>query len=383
MSIQEPQKPSAVQWPEGEPQKLRQKLLDWHKVHGRHHLPWISAPNAQGDINDYHVAVSEIMMQQTTVSVGMKRFPQWIAQFPNWNALAKASEEEVMKAWEGLGYYARARSLHKMAHAVVLQHKGVIPKERSLRLKLAGVGQTTASALGAFIYGYREPIWDANVNRVWRRWWANRHPENLSISEQTAWNWSMAQSAMPTAPARVRAWTQALMDLGAMVCTPKNPKCGQCPLRTSCQAFALNETDKWGVSVSRPVVQPMWKHWAWLVQDSKVAVVAPSDKGLWPGLWRLPEFQIQSPWYEHAHALGNDAQGSHKLTHRHISWSINRAPYDINLLQAWADNVLDPLPEIQWVGIDRFNELALPKPLRSWWDSLPPSDRLQWMNLSQ
>lgn len=349
----------SVSWPVGQPAQLRRQLLQWYDRAGRAQLPWLSVDKGNG-VNDYAVAVSELMMQQTTVAVGLKRFPLWMEEFPTWEALAAADSGRVMKAWEGLGYYARARSLHKMAKEVVTAHHGRLPLERSGRLQLPGVGPTTASAMGAFVHGLREPIWDANVNRVWKRWWGASYPV-LAPKEQKQWEWEMAQQAMPSAAPLVRKWTQAIMDLGATVCTPKPPKCLECPWRSSCAAFATGSVAT--IVTSKPKIerQTLWKNWVWEAVDGKVAVVPPTVSGVWAGLWQLPEvlaLPLCSP-------PPLNAQGKHTLSHRDVHWSVAKVPGA-------------PQADVQWVEVEKWGLLALPKPLRAWWDGLSEEGRKRW-----
>lgn len=360
-----------VNWPSGEPQNVRAQLLKWHQQKGRSHLPWIATPDANGVVNDYHIAVSEVMMQQTTVAVGLKRFPLWMETFPTWQSLAQAPLEDVMKAWEGLGYYARARSLHKMAQTVVSNHNARIPQERSLRLDLPGVGPTTASALGAFVYGAREPIWDANVNRIWKRWWGDQYP-SLSPREQKKWEWEMAQQAMPNTASDIRSWTQAVMDLGATVCAPKTPNCSQCPWNSSCRSYALG-TQNTNPSTKTPLVrQEMWKNWVWVVHDNTIAVAPPHAQGIWSGLWQLPQFNGVCPLIENPLHVS----GQHKLSHRDVQWSIVKTTKE-QILQS--DNGQTVLSQCQWRTPDQWHQLALPQPLRKWWDGLSSDERSKWI----
>lgn len=360
-----------VNWPSGEPKNVRAQLLRWHQQKGRSHLPWIATPDAKGVVNDYHIAVSEVMMQQTTVAVGLKRFPLWMETFPTWQSLAQAPLEDVMKAWEGLGYYARARSLHKMAQTVASNHNLRIPQERSLRLDLPGVGPTTASALGAFVYGAREPIWDANVNRIWKRWWGDQYP-SLLPREQKKWEWDMAQQAMPATPSDIRSWTQAVMDLGATVCTPKTPNCSQCPWSSSCRSYALG-TQNTNPSTKTPLVrQEMWKNWGWIVHDNTIAVAPPHAQGIWSGLWQLPELNGLCPLIE----TPLHVSGQHKLSHRDVQWSIVKITKE-QILQS--NNGQDVLNQCQWRTPDQWNQLALPQPLRKWWDGLSSDERSKWI----
>lgn len=358
-----------VSWPNRQPTVVRRQLLAWHKISGRTQLPWAAVPDENGMINDYHIAVSEVMMQQTTVAVGLKRFPLWLERFPTWECLANASSEDVMKAWEGLGYYARARSLHKMAKTIVNVHQKRMPQERDLRLDLPGVGPTTASALGAFVYGRKEPIWDANVNRIWKRWWGDLYPSMLP-SVQKKWEWEMAQQAMPSAPSDIRSWTQAVMDLGATVCTPKSPRCSQCPWISSCRSYALGiQNDN---PSKKPVLvrQQMWKNWLWITDGDMVAAVAPTPKGIWSGLWQLPELDVcpllSTPLY---------TSGNHKLSHRDVAWSVLKISKDQVLT---LENGANFLSQCTWKSHEQWQQLALPQPLRKWWDRLPSDLKQKW-----
>ena len=163
--------PWAKRWPESDLPSaeraflptLQQQLLAWQPRHGRHDLPWHTS-------DPYGVWVSEVMLQQTQVATGLYRYPAWMRQFPTVASLASASRDDVLVAWEGLGYYNRARNLHAAAQAIVAQHAGVFPEDRTDRLALPGVGPSTASAIGAFAFGKREAIFDGNVARVWSRW---------------------------------------------------------------------------------------------------------------------------------------------------------------------------------------------------------------------
>lgn len=355
--------PASVVWPSNQPATVRRQLLRWYHTAGRSQLPWLAHADQNGWVNDYHIAVSEVMMQQTTVAVGLKRFPQWMEQFPTWESLANAPSEDVMKAWEGLGYYARARSLHKMAQTVVREYGGRLPQERTARLKLPGVGPTTASAMGAFVFAQREPIWDANVNRVWKRWWGDTYPQ-LPAKQQKQWEWEMARQAMPNTSEKIRQWTQAIMDFGATVCTPRAPRCSECPWQKSCRSYA-NGTQAQAHS-AKPVLvrQQLWKNWVWCTQNGKVAVIRPTEKGVWAGLWQLPEAQM---FPLPAEGVPLNVKGLHKLSHRDVFWSIARVSVALS-------------HEVVWLTAEEWDRLALPQPLRKWWDGLDDDSRKQWMS---
>lgn len=328
---------------------LREAVLSWHAVHGRHDLPW--------QVEDpYGVWVSEVMLQQTQVATGLVRYPSWMARFPTVQALAAAPLDEVLKAWEGLGYYARARNLHRAARQLVEAHGGRVPAERALRLALPGVGPSTASAIGAFGFGRREAILDGNVQRVWARWWADAAPEGPPSAQARFW-WGWAQAVTPEDPGQVRAFTQAIMDLGATVCTPRKPACQDCPLRATCRAFASGQPEAWPRPSRRSPVKDWPIAWAWTVDDAhRLAVVQRPAGGPWEGLWTLPE----CPQPPDAEPL---AAGRHALSHRRIAWAIHPCPRPSRALP------------LRWVDQEQFQALALPRPLRRWWQSLTPSRR--------
>lgn len=338
--------------------QLQRQVLAWHRVSGRHDLPWqVSDP--------YAVWVSEIMLQQTQVATGMYRYPSWMNRFPTLSSLARATQEEVVKEWEGLGYYARARNLHAAARQIMEKHDGVFPKARADRLALPGVGPSTASAIGAFAFGLREPILDGNVMRVWSRWWADEAPDLPPAPAARFW-WGWVHATTPEDPAQVGPWTQAMMDLGATVCVPKNPRCPQCPLKDTCRARAMGQQERWPKPARKTVVKDWSIHWAWVVQEGKVAVTQRPQGGPWQGLWVLPE--VFEPG-----SLKPLAHGKHALSHRRIQWQIHRFAPDV--LESSASS-------IHWVDPTQFAALALPRPLRAWWQDLTPEARHSLFQLS-
>lgn len=330
-------------WP-----SLRSALLHWHLSQGRHHLPWKSH-------DPYAVWLSEIMLQQTQVSTVLRYFEPWMRKFPTIEALAVASEESVLQAWEGLGYYSRARNLHRAAKNMLTQHQGHMPASRVDRLALPGVGPSTASAIGAFAFAQREAIFDGNVRRVWGRWLANRLPEPLTHRQRDRWLWSFAQAVMP-APELASTWTQAVMDLGATVCTPRHPQCQVCPLSSSCQAFLLGVPEQFPPPVARPKVETWNLHWVWVMKDHHLAAIQRSAPGIWGKLWTLPEAPnlLKEPL----------ATGRHALTHRRLAWTIH---------------ILDAVPEqkqeIVWLSREQWESSAQPVPLRRWWSGLSTNER--------
>jgi len=198
---------------------LRDKslLLEWYKVHGRHELPWRNSDDI------YHVYLSEIMLQQTQVNrVRDEYYPQFLAKFPSLKTLADANQDDIIAAWSGLGYYSRARNLHKTAK---LTHN-TFPTTHKELLKLPGIGRYTASAICSFGYKQNTPVVDTNISRVLKRYFALLNPKEATL-------WEYATKFLNTAEAR--GHNLALMDLGSMVCLPKSPQCSECPLAKKCQ----------------------------------------------------------------------------------------------------------------------------------------------------
>jgi A/G-specific adenine glycosylase len=205
------------------------QLIGWQRTHGRHHLPWKTT-------SPYHVWVSELMLQQTQVKTVLAYYTPFIEAFPTVFDLAQASRDDVYAKWSGLGYYRRANFLWEGAKMVVKKWDGAFPLTISELLELPGVGPSTAHAIAAFCANTRVSICDGNVFRTLSRWLADS--ATLTPNRQKEY-FSLAQTLVPEQAADMPAFTQGLMDLGATVCTPKNPNCAQCPLQQDCQSFAL------------------------------------------------------------------------------------------------------------------------------------------------
>lgn len=213
-----------------------EQLISWQRQHGRHGLPW------QNTRDPYCVWLSEIMLQQTQVSTVMAYYERFLAAFPTVIDLANASEDEVLALWSGLGYYSRARNLHRCAQIVRDEYQGIFPSNQAALEQLPGIGPSTAAAIAAFCFGERVSIFDGNVQRVVARLLACDADVSRSAGRRSLWQ--AAQQLLPTAepaatlPDRMVAYTQGLMDLGATVCLPRQPACQRCPVLNLCQAHA-------------------------------------------------------------------------------------------------------------------------------------------------
>ncbi|MGM0677877.1 A/G-specific adenine glycosylase [Ectothiorhodospira marina] len=255
------------------------RLLAWYDRHGRHDLPW------QKDVTPYRVWVSEIMLQQTQVGTVIPYFQRFMARFPDVHALAAATQDEVLHHWSGLGYYARGRNLHRAAQQLVDQYQGQFPRQRQALEALPGIGRSTAAAILALSGGQHEAILDGNVKRVLARHRAVQGWTGEAAVQKRLW--ALAEYLTPAE--RVADYTQAIMDLGATVCTRGRPRCDACPVADDCLARAQ------GLQSSLPTPRPRRKQP--LRQVCMLIIQGPQGilleqrppTGLWGGLWGFPE----------------------------------------------------------------------------------------------
>ena len=216
------------------PSKLAQALLPWFDAHGRRDLPWQANPSP------YRVWISEVMLQQTQVDTVKPYFERFIVRFPDAAALAAAPQDEVMGLWSGLGYYARARNLHRGAREIVARHGGQLPATLDELMALPGIGRSTAGAILALAGGQRHPILDGNVKRVLARVFiVDEAPDSAAGLKKL---WALSEACTPRT--RVAEYTQAIMDLGATLCARSKPACDRCPLASGCGAFAAGRTQE-------------------------------------------------------------------------------------------------------------------------------------------
>ena len=262
--------------------QLAPRLLAWFAQHGRHDLPW------QQDPSPYRVWVSEIMLQQTQVATVIPYFERFMQRFPDVATLATAPLDEVLHLWSGLGYYARARNLHEAARAIVGEHGGELPAALGALQRLPGIGRSTAGAILALSRGERHAILDGNVRRVLARCFAvEGWPGERLVDTQL---WDLSEACTPQA--ELRDYTQAVMDLGATLCTRSKPACGRCPLQAICLAHAQGLQEQ--LPTRRPVAgdrRLQRTHMLLAVRDDGSVLLAKRPaSGVWGGLFSLPEF---------------------------------------------------------------------------------------------
>jgi A/G-specific adenine glycosylase len=260
---------------------IASRLVAWHAERGRHDLPW------QSDRSAYRVWVSEIMLQQTQVSTVIPYFERFMRRFPDVHSLADAPADEVLHLWTGLGYYARARNLHRAAQTIRDEHGGEFPTTLAAVMSLPGIGRSTAGAILALAAGERHPILDGNVKRV-----LARHATIEGAPDEAATLARLWQLADQNTPAQdVAIYTQAIMDLGATLCTRAQPRCAECPIAGDCRARIEGRTGELPTPKTRRA-QRRRRHAVMLVarRAGAVLLVQRPPSGIWGGLWCLPEF---------------------------------------------------------------------------------------------
>jgi len=331
----------------------------WQQAHGRHHLPW------QGTRDPYRIWLSEIMLQQTQVSAVIGYYQRFLARFPDLATLARATQDEVMPYWAGLGYYARARNLHRCAQTIVRDHQGAFPPDAHGIMQLPGIGRSTAAAIAAFAYGERSPILDGNVRRVFCRVFGVDsivdHPETQRLL------WEIAEDLLRAAPKDLdmAAYTQGLMDLGATVCTRGTPRCAVCPLTADCRArktgaqALLPRPRQKAPKPERDCAMLILRH------GSNVLLQQRPSPGIWGGLWSLPQ-------YENKTAMTRDwrTRGVHTAHAMRLAGLQHVFTHFKLHIQPWLIDVVPDQPtpaahaEERWQSLHTLTDAALPAPIR-------------------
>ena len=337
--------------------KFAQRLLAWHASSGRHDLPW------QHPREPYRVWLSEIMLQQTQVQTVIPYFERFVRELPTLAALAEADEDRVVALWAGLGYYARARNLHKAARTCVAEHGGELPREFEALAALPGIGRSTAGAILAQAHGLRFPILDGNVKRVLCRFHGvEGWPGSTAVEKRL---WEFAESHLPEA--QLADYTQAIMDFGATLCTRSDPSCVLCPLQKDC--VALQEGRIAELPESRPGKPlPERRTLMLLLRDreDRVLLVRRPPSGVWSGMWSLPEVADHDEARAFvANASGVDFEDNVPLPlieHTFSHYRLHIAP--LLWREAAAAARIGDNPGHRWQPLAALDEVGLPAPVR-------------------
>ena len=311
-----------------DPRSLRGPLLRWYRRH-RRDLPW------RRTRDPYAIWVSEAMLQQTTVAAVIPYWERFLTRFPNLQTLARASEDEVLALWTGLGYYRRARALREGAIAVMNRHDGSVPSERDALLALPGIGPYTAGAIASVAFDRPEPVVDGNVKRVFARLFAIR--TDGARTEKRYWTIARALVEGPS-PGDLN---QAVMELGATICTPRSPDCNRCPLARACRARALGNPEAFPKARPRPPVQGVGVALAWIERNGRFLLERRHPGSPLRGSWDLPATEVGKPFRAEIDPKGTIARLTHTILSRRL---------DIEVVAATFRGRLPHDGSLRWIG---------------------------------
>ena len=334
-----------------EPGSVARRVIAWQRKHGRHALPW------QNTRDPYRVWLSEIMLQQTQVATVLDYYARFVARFADLQTLAAAPLDDVLALWSGLGYYSRARNLHRCAQIIVADHGGQFPRTSVELATLPGIGRSTAAAIAVFCFGERAAILDGNVKRVLTRVRGDGRDISLAANERALW--AIANELLPTRA--IERYTQGLMDLGATLCTARAPACQACPLAAICVARSEGAPERYPLRSRRTARGRRENWWLWLQWRDRVWLQQRPARGVWAGLWTLPLLDDEGAADAIAASLGVALESLPAIEHAltHFDWSLH--PRRARL----ARKPTAPLPGPgRWVERSAAAKLALPAPLR-------------------
>lgn len=332
--------------------QFSQAVLDWYQLYGRKTLPW------QIEKTAYHVWLSEVMLQQTQVVTVIPYFEKFIARFPDITTLAAAPIDDVLHLWTGLGYYARARNLHKTAKKIAADFQGRFPVNFDDVISLPGIGRSTAGAILSLSQNQHYPILDGNVKRVLARCYAvGGWPGKREVEQQL---WQISEQVTPEKG--VAQFNQAMMDLGAMVCTRSKPKCDLCPLKQGCIAYA---NQSWADYPGKKPKKQIPEKTAWfllLQQDDKIWLEQRPASGIWGGLFCFPQFASEAALQQWLTRRGVKEKAQQQVAFRHTfsHFHLDIVPMLVNISQM--ECAMDEGPGI-WYDFNRPQAVGLAAPV--------------------
>ena len=343
-----------------------EQVIAWQRSAGRH-----------ATRDPYRVWLSEIMLQQTQVATVLGYYDRFLTRFPDVATLAAAPLDEVLAAWSGLGYYSRARNLHRCAQSVMADHGGAFPGTAELLATLPGIGRSTAAAIAAFCFGERVAILDGNVKRVLTRVLAFDADLARSAAEKALW--AEATRLLPTQPEAdaISAYTQGLMDLGAGVCSQRAPACLVCPVQPLCRAGRAGDAERYPVKTRKLKRSRREHHWLSLAWQGRLWLEQRPEAGIWAGLWSLCEFDDEAALDALSAAWPGERRCLPSFTHvlTHLDWRLHPVQHRLpdTLDHDTVDAITRQLPNAaqgRWFESAEVPGLGLPAALRKHLDLL-------------
>lgn len=330
------------------PQHFTERLIAWQKSAGRHDLPWQNTRDA------YRIWLSEIMLQQTQVSTAIPYYLRFLASFPDVQALAAAPVASVLEHWAGLGYYARARNLHRCAQRIVAEHGAIFPREAAKLADLPGIGRSTAAAIAAFAYGCRGAILDGNVKRVLcRQFGIEGFPGAAAVDRKL---WALAESLLPAED--IEAYTQGIMDLGATCCTRRRPACARCPVNEECVARRSGRQDDLPTAKPRASLPEREEHFVLFCDGQRFLLDRRPPTGLWGGLLVPPVGEAAFLACERGLCI-RETRSLPPLRHTFSHFRLTLKP----LLCLVAPSVSVQEAGREWLEIDKAAQAGVPTPI--------------------
>jgi A/G-specific adenine glycosylase len=345
-----------------DPREFSSEIVHWQQTHGRNSLPW------QNTRDPYRVWLSEIMLQQTQVATVLAYYARFLQRFPTVADLAAAPDDEVLALWSGLGYYSRARNLHRCAQDVMALHEGQFPRSAGQLQTLPGIGRSTAGAIASFCFGERVAILDGNVKRVLARVLAFSGDLAQSANERALWDEATKLLPRDDLPQAMPRYTQGLMDLGATICTGRQPKCLLCPVQTQCRGLAAGEPEKYPVKTRKLKRSSQALSLLWAQKpDGAVWLEKRPGSGIWGGLYCLPMFASDEELRAFLpQGLGGRIEALptfvHVLTHKDLHLSPWIAGFEAT--QAMPESIAAEPGPAAWFGPAAWPALGLPTPIR-------------------
>lgn len=334
------------------------QLIRWQKHHGRNHLPW------QGTRDPYAIWLSEIMLQQTQVSTVIPYYQRFMQRFPNIKSLSLGPLDDILTLWSGLGYYARARYLYQTAQLIMKNYDGKFPRQLDLIQQFPGIGRSTAAAIAVFAFGERCAILDGNVKRVFTRYFGiEGYPNNQKIQNRL---WDKAIALLPDKNVKdnIETYTQALMDLGALVCTRRKPDCTLCPLQKGCTALREDRVDRLPTTKVRRPLPEKETVFLILAKQKKILLEKRPTAGIWGGLWCPPEMTTNNDatiyCSRHYNLKIKPVDDMPPLNHSFTHFKLRIHPKLLKVIS----QIESKQNKTMWLTLDEALATAIPTPVR-------------------